>query len=111
MIILTPKAQEEITRLAFRQPISKSYLRLSVLGGGCSGMTYKMEFVDKAVLSDRVFPQHCFILVVDPRSMLFLDGITVDFSDGLDGKGFTYDNPNATKSCGCGTSFAVKENK
>ena len=84
------------------------FLRVQVIGGGCSGLTYKMKFdtlIDPA--KDKIFEQHGVRLVTDTKSYLYLAGTELDFSGGLNGKGFVFNNPNAKKSCGCGTSFAV----
>ncbi|RYZ95475.1 MAG: iron-sulfur cluster assembly accessory protein, partial [Proteobacteria bacterium] len=82
-------------------------LRVSVIGGGCSGMSYKLDFVPEGTERDRTFEQDGVKVVVDPKSILFLEGMELDYSGGLNGKGFVFSNPNAKKSCGCGNSFSA----
>jgi iron-sulfur cluster assembly protein len=77
-----------------------------VTGGGCSGFMYKLAFDQEYdVVKDAKYEQHGVAIVIDKKSALYLDGTTVDFYDGLDKRGFTFENPNAVKSCGCGSSF------
>ena len=78
-----------------------------VLGGGCSGLTYNLEFNSESKPNDMVFEDKGVKIIVDKKSLLYLAGTTLDFSDGLNGKGFQFINPNATRTCGCGESFAV----
>ena len=106
MIQLSEKAQKEVERLVQQQKPG-SFLRLSVKGGGCSGMTYDVKFDDKQGEYDRVFESGGVKMVCDSKSLVYLDGMTVDYSNELVGGGFRFINPNATGSCGCGTSFAV----
>jgi iron-sulfur cluster assembly protein len=82
-------------------------LRIAVVGGGCSGLSYKLEFQKEPVANDKVFEQAGVKIFVDPKSFLYVKGLTLDYSGGLNGTGFTFSNPNASKSCGCGTSFSV----
>jgi iron-sulfur cluster assembly protein len=109
MISITDRARDAILRTLQdeRRPASESYLRVGVKGGGCSGMSYKLEFVDELREGDEVFRNGEARIVVDPKSMLFLHGLTLDFTSGLNGKGFEFQNPNATGTCGCGQSFKV----
>ena len=109
IIELTPSARAHVSGLMKRENKPHSFLRISVVGGGCSGMSYKMSFEDKAADGDSVvsYDSEGVRVLVDPRSSLFLKGIEVDYQDGLNGAGFTYNNPNAKKSCGCGTSFSA----
>ncbi len=83
------------------------HVRVSVQGGGCSGLMYDLSFDDKIVETDEVFENDEFKVLVDKKSLLYLLGTTLDFSDGLNGKGFQFINPNATRTCGCGESFSV----
>ena len=84
------------------------YVPLGVKGGGCSGLTYDLDITDsKASDDEKIIVQHEIEVRVPKKSFIFLAGTTLDFSDGLNGKGFVFSNPNAKKSCGCGTSFAV----
>jgi iron-sulfur cluster assembly protein len=84
-----------------------SFLRVKVKKGGCSGYSYKMEFDQALNPKDKVFEMHGSRVVVDDQSLLYLVGLTLDFEGGLNGKGFVFQNPNATKTCGCGSSFGV----
>ncbi len=109
MIQITEKAAKEVARLQGADPTSaSSYLRVQVVGGGCSGMSYKLGFDQAAIApTDKVFEQAGVKLVIDAKSFLFLSGTQLDFSDGLNGTGFTFNNPNAKRTCGCGSSFSV----
>jgi iron-sulfur cluster assembly protein/iron-sulfur cluster insertion protein len=105
MIVLTPKAAAQVRamRSAGDAPAT-GRLRLLVENGGCSGMQYGMSF-DEAKSDDASFESECVAIVVDPKSFAHLDGTTIDFDDGLHGKGFEIRNPNAKATCGCGKSF------
>lgn len=107
VVELTPSARDHVIRLMAREKKEGSLLRISVVGGGCSGLSYKMAFEGAPAEGDKVVDYENLKVLVDPRSALFLKGITVDFVDGLNGSGFTYTNPNAKRSCGCGTSFSA----
>lgn len=109
MITVTEKAAGEIKRVISEQKMPDgTVLRIGVSGGGCSGFQYKLGFDEQADgAADHVTEQHGLQVAVDKKSDLFLDGTTVDFYDGLEKRGFTFDNPNVTKSCGCGSSFSV----
>lgn len=104
MIKLTPAAVEKVKSLN-----EGSVLRVSVLGGGCSGLNYKLDFDNSEALpaEHKTFEQDDLIIVTDPKSYLFLNGITIDFDGSLNGKGFVFNNPLASKSCGCGNSFST----
>jgi iron-sulfur cluster assembly protein len=108
-ITMTDKAVKEIKRIRESDPDSKdSYLRVMVTGGGCSGMSYKLGFEKEAPKSsDKIFERDGVQVIIDPKSLLFLTGTELDFSDGLNGTGFTFKNPNAKRTCGCGSSFSV----
>jgi iron-sulfur cluster assembly protein len=85
-------------------------LRVGVVGGGCSGLSYKMEWVDPASINDKdkLFVADVDLkIVIDGKSYIYLEGSMLDFSDGLNGKGFEWNNPNAERSCGCGSSFST----
>ena len=106
-IILTEKAAIEVKRIIADQKIEQNMmLRVGVTGGGCSGFSYALGF-DKAYddKADSKYEYHGVPVVVDKKSALYLDGTTIDFYDGLEARGFKFDNPNAVKSCGCGSSF------
>ena len=105
---ITEKAAGKIKYFAEKDGMTGNVgLRVAVKGGGCSGMTYDLDITDQELDSDKVVEQFGVKVMVDKRSYIFLVGTVLDFSDGLNGKGFTFTNPNATKSCGCGTSFSV----
>lgn len=104
---LTAKAAEQVRQIQERESRVGSCLRVSVVGGGCSGLSYKLSFEDAPKEKDKNFEIHGVKIVVDPKSLLFLKGIVVDFTDGLTGQGFVFQNPNAKSTCGCGTSFSA----
>jgi len=107
LIAVTERAQREIRAIFDRErPGEGAALRLGVIGGGCSGLSYEMRF-DQPRATDRVLDFDGFAVVLDPKSSIYLKGITLDFQDGLQGKGFLFSNPNATNTCGCGESFNV----
>lgn len=107
MIHLTESAVKQIKRFQEDEGAAGGGLRVAVVGGGCSGMSYKLEFQKEPTEKDKVFEQDGVRIFVDPKSFLYVKGLTLDYSGGLNGTGFTFQNPNASKSCGCGTSFAV----
>ena len=84
-----------------------SFVRVSVVSGGCSGLSYKLDFDSEEKPKDQVFEDNGVKIVTDMKSLLYLLGTTLDFSEGLDGKGFFFNNPNASRTCACGESFAV----
>lgn len=105
-IEISERAAEQIAAIRDREGLASHVLRVSVVGGGCSGMSYRMGFVEAAGEHDRVFEKAGVKVAVDPKSFLYLQGTLIDFQDGLQGKGFTFGNPNAKRSCGCGSSFS-----
>jgi iron-sulfur cluster assembly protein len=108
MIFISEKAREKVTKLKEDSELGDDYfLRVSVVGGGCSGLSYKLDFDNESQPNDQVFEDNGVKLVTDLKSFLYLCDTTLDFSDGLNGKGFHFINPNASRSCGCGESFAV----
>ena len=107
MINLTDKAKVEIKRLIDQQGRGGSFLRMGVKGGGCSGFTYDVKIDETLGEFDREFVYNDFKVVTDVKSLLYLDNMTVDFSTELVNGGFRFINPNASGSCGCGTSFSV----
>jgi iron-sulfur cluster assembly protein len=109
MITVTDKAVKEIKRIQSSDPTAAgTNVRVQVVGGGCSGMSYKLGFDKEAgATNDKVFEYEGFKIVVDPKSYLYLSGMTLDFTDGLNGTGFVFNNPNAKRTCGCGSSFSV----
>lgn len=106
MIKVTDKAKNRIYELKKAESEEKKHLRVSVTGGGCSGLMYNLSF-DKEAESDQIFEDNQVKILVDKKSLLYILGTTLDFSDGLNGKGFQFINPNASRTCGCGESFAV----
>jgi iron-sulfur cluster assembly protein len=107
IVELTSKAQEEVLKIfAKEQKNPDQGLRLSVIGGGCSGLSYKMEITDPKD-KDNVIQYPQFKVFIDPKSSIYLKGIQLDYKDGLNGKGFVFDNPNAKNTCGCGESFSI----
>ncbi|MCJ7553202.1 MAG: iron-sulfur cluster insertion protein ErpA [Ignavibacteriaceae bacterium] len=107
-ITITEKASKEIKRIMQENKISADFgLRVGVKGGGCSGLTYSLGFDSATREGDSVIETDGVKLIIDGKSLFYLSGTELDFSDGLNGKGFVFDNPNATKTCGCGESFGV----
>ncbi len=107
-ITITEKAVRQVARVKEENGIPSEYgLRVGVKGGGCSGLTYQLGFDAAANESDTVIEYKGLKLFVDGKSLFYLSGTELDFSDGLNGKGFIFNNPNAAKTCGCGESFGV----
>jgi iron-sulfur cluster assembly protein len=107
-ILISEKAKEKVIALKQDANLDDTYfLRVSVVGGGCSGLSYKMDFDNETKPMDQIFEDRGMKLVTDLKSFLYLCNTELNFSDGLNGKGFYFDNPNASRSCGCGESFAV----
>lgn len=108
MIQITEAAANQIalTKKSENRP-DETFLRIRVIGGGCSGMQYKLDFETTKAENDKTFTERGIEVVIDTKSYLYLIGSQLEFSGGLNGKGFFITNPNAKKSCGCGTSFAV----
>ena len=106
MIAVTPEAIKEVKRLLTEQSKKEVGLRLGVKGGGCSGLSYAINF-DTKHEGDNVFEFEGLRVLVDPKSLLYLEGMTLDFSNSLQVRGFKFVNPNANKTCGCGESFSV----
>ena len=107
-VSLTEKAIQEVRNIKKDQNIPQDYyLRMGVKGGGCSGFTYALAFDENANEGDNTYEFEDVKVLVDYKSLMYLAGITLDFQDGLNGRGFTFDNPNATRTCGCGSSFGA----
>jgi iron-sulfur cluster assembly protein len=106
-IKITEKAASKVTQFAADKGMEKFGLKVAVKGGGCSGLTYVLDIVEGAESDDKVILQHGVEVYVPKKAFVFLAGTVLDFSDGLNGKGFEFSNPNAAKTCGCGTSFSV----
>ena len=108
MLFVAESAKERIESLRADETISEDYfIRVSVTSGGCSGLTYQMDFDNEDQPNDQVFEDKGVKVVTDLKSFLYLCNTTLEFSGGLDGKGFYFNNPNASRECGCGESFAV----
>lgn len=108
MITVTENARDKAVELMRQDNRPEdSFIRVGVEGGGCSGLSYKLEFDHQLRDDDKVFEDKGVRIVCDKKSFLYLVGTQLDFSDGLNGKGFTFNNPNASRTCGCGESFAV----
>ncbi len=109
-IYISDKAKEKIHQLMSDAGIVNDpsyFLRVGVVGGGCSGLSYKLDFDNESKPMDQVFEDNGIKVVTDLKSFLYLVNTTLDFSDGLNGKGFYFSNPNASRTCGCGESFSV----
>jgi iron-sulfur cluster assembly protein len=107
MIQVTPTAAQEMRRLLTSQEHPGWGLRVGVKGGGCSGLSYTMVFEEKAQGHDRVFEMEGVKVFCDPKSYLYLNGLTLDYTTDLIGGGFKFVNPNATRTCSCGSSFSA----
>jgi iron-sulfur cluster assembly protein len=107
MIYVSDKAREKVKHLMEQAAVTDYFVRVSVVGGGCSGLSYKLDFDNEQKPMDQVFEDNGVKVVTDLKSFLYLVNTTLDFSDGLNGKGFYFSNPNASRTCGCGESFAV----
>lgn len=108
MIILTDRAAKEVAEIIDAQKLPDgTFLRVAVAGGGCSGFSYNLSFDQNMNEGDQAVEQDGVRVVCDKKSYVYLDGTQIDFQDGLNGRGFTFSNPNATTTCGCGTSFGV----
>lgn len=108
-IKITDKAVEAIKRIQSSDPTAKdALLRVMVVGGGCSGMSYKLGFDSQPVApTDKIVEKDGVKVAVDAKSFLYLAGIELDYTDGLNGTGFVFNNPNAKQTCGCGSSFSA----
>ncbi len=104
-LTLTPKAVEMVRDAMTRENLQGYGVRIGVVGGGCSGFQYSMDFEDTVRDGDNVYEQDGIKLYVDPMSSMYLQGVTVDYVVGLQGAGFKFNNPNARNPCGCGQSF------
>ena len=108
MITVTEKAKSKIETLRKDANIADDFfLRVAVQGGGCSGLSYKLDFDNEIKKGDQEFDECGYKIVLDMKSFLYLAGTELDFSDGLNGKGFNFINPNASRTCGCWESFSV----
>lgn len=108
MLFVADSAKQQIEAVRERENLTNDYfVRVSVVSGGCSGLSYKMDFDNESKPNDQVFEDNGEKIVTDLKSFLYLFNTTLEFSGGLEGKGFYFNNPNAARTCGCGESFAV----
>tara|TARA_B110000438_G_scaffold284974_1_gene314564 strand:- start:650 stop:976 length:327 start_codon:yes stop_codon:yes gene_type:complete len=108
MVSVTETAKKKIFSLLEEEGLRiNAYVKVGVSSGGCSGLSYKLDFTNDKSEDDKLIEDNDVRILVDKKSLLYLAGTVLDFSGGLNGKGFTFNNPNATRTCGCGESFAV----
>ncbi len=109
MIQVSETAKKRVVNLMTEEgyDASKDYVRVGVKSGGCSGLSYELKFDDKIEESDKVFEDNNVRILVDKKSFLYLVGTILEYSGGLNGKGFVFNNPNAQRTCGCGESFSL----
>jgi iron-sulfur cluster assembly protein len=107
MITVSDSAKEHISQMMHDEGRPESLIRVGVKGGGCSGLQYDMKFDTEIRQGDQVFEDKGIKLVVELKSLLYLYGTELDYSGGLNGKGFFFNNPNASRTCACGESFAL----
>ncbi|MEO1278891.1 MAG: iron-sulfur cluster insertion protein ErpA [Planctomycetota bacterium] len=108
-VTVTERAAEEIRKIVEEQELdaAKVHLRVGVKGGGCSGFNYILDLTESVRDSDEIMEQHGVRVVCDPKSLLYLHGTVVDFKDEIMSRGFVFQNPNASATCGCGSSFSA----
>lgn len=108
-INLTERAATEVKTIIADQKLEaeKTFLRVGVKGGGCSGFSYTLDLTESRMEQDEEFDVHGVKVICDPKSQIYLDGVQVDFKDEVMGRGFVFNNPNATHTCGCGSSFSA----
>lgn len=108
MLFVADSAKEKIAEIRQQESMTEDYfIRVSVTSGGCSGLTYQMDFDNESQPNDQVFEDNGTKVVTDLKSFLYLCNTTLEFSGGLEGKGFYFNNPNAARTCGCGESFSL----
>jgi len=109
MIQVSETAKQRVISLMTEEGFdaSKDYVRVGVKSGGCSGLSYELNFVNKVDETDKVFEDNAVRIIVDKKSFLYLVGTVLEYSGGLNGKGFVFNNPNAQRTCGCGESFSL----
>ena len=109
MIKVSPNAQEKVSQLMREEGFNptQDFVRVGVKSGGCSGLSYELSFDDTKSDQDRLFEDNQVKILVDKKSLLYLLGTTLEYSGGLNGKGFVFNNPNADRTCGCGESFSL----
>ena len=107
MIKISDPAKERLLYLLEKQDEENGYVRVGVESGGCSGLSYKLDFDNTKKDDDELIEDNGICLLINKKSFLYLVGTTLEFSDGLNGKGFVFNNPNASRTCGCGESFSL----
>ena len=107
MINISDSARDRLLHLLDSDKAKKQFVRVGVESGGCSGLSYKLDFDDDKKEEDELIEDNRIKLLVNKKSFLYLVGTTLEFSDGLNGKGFVFNNPNASRTCGCGESFSL----
>jgi iron-sulfur cluster assembly protein len=109
MIKVSETAKQRVTLLMNEEGFDaeKDFVRVGVKSGGCSGLSYELKFDNKVDETDKVFEDNAVRIIVDKKSFLYLVGTTLEYSGGLNGKGFVFNNPNAQRTCGCGESFSL----
>ena len=108
MINISDSAKNRLLDLLSKESDDKQYVRVGVETGGCSGLSYKLVFDSSKENEDELIENNGIKLLINKKSFLYLVGTTLEFSDGLNGKGFVFNNPNASRTCGCGESFSFK---
>lgn len=106
IVIITEKAAEEIKKTLEKEENKNLNVRLGVQGGGCSGLSYKLSY-DEPKEKDHLINVYGITVLVDRKSAIYLKGMTLDYNDSLNSRGFVFNNPNATNTCGCGESFSI----
>ena len=107
MILVSDNARDKLNQLLIEDNSGKEYVRVGVESGGCSGLVYKLDFDDSMNNEDELVEHNDIKLVINKKSILFLAGTTLEYTSGLNGKGFVFNNPNANRTCGCGESFSL----
>ncbi len=107
MIEVTQKAVSKIREIMREEKKAESFIRIGIKGGGCSGFTYVLDIEDQKTEGDQLYEYDDVKVIIDSKSVVYLAGTQLDYTDGLNGSGFVFNNPNATKTCGCGNSFSV----
>ena len=107
MILVSDNARDKLNQLLIEDNSGKEYVRVGVESGGCSGLVYKLDFDDSMNNEDELVEHNDIKLVINKKSILLLAGTTLEYSSGLNGKGFVFNNPNANRTCGCGESFSL----
>ena len=107
MILVSDNARDKLNQLLLEDNSGKEFVRVGVESGGRSGLVYKLDFDDNMSNEDELVEHNDIKLVINKKSILFLAGTTLEYSSGLNGKGFVFNNPNANRTCGCGESFSL----